>query len=375
MSYGDKLINPTSTVVPSSFLSSPLKQDSTRALGLTHAKLKVNWITDKRTSLHLTLRPDYELYNNDNGIYRDFDSRTGTTYEKSQTVRLLDLYSLSFYAGKSLALTTGVFESIAPYWLAYSTMTEFGLNVRLLEKYFGLDVEWRIDDMSFPTATPQVITGKRFHLIVFQGRDDRSDNFQTSESTYDIAPNSNDPHKGVGLKFRWIPSSDFQSRVFVGFRENEGEDRSSGSLLAALAWHWQFDFMGHRTFLKHDSRYHRQRWDIPNVNAKTLNQISTSLSANIGLAQNVSIISGFHYGISEHLVETDPTKANTYSGWQFDLGTSRQVNESLLASLLTSYETRELDQQGSTIGGFNEANQPKKKIARFVVQMEYKLRN
>lgn len=215
--YSDKLINPTSQINgPVHDLS--LKQQSRRALGLTKAKLFLNWINNDKTSLNLALRPDYNLYQDALGVDREFDSRSGNVFRESSTLKLLDSYSVLVKAGDSFLFELGVFDSMSPTLMAYESILEFGLNVRFVRKFSGMKVIWKIDNEGFAHSQPTTVLGKRFTLMVFQADNDRNEKMEGNNSTFDVSPTSQDPHKGVGLGYNWRPSSEMQVDFLLAFR-------------------------------------------------------------------------------------------------------------------------------------------------------------
>jgi hypothetical protein len=371
--YSDKLINPTSTIQPKS-LALPMKQDSKRAFGLTEAKARLSWIHNNKTQLSLLLRPDSHTYTDASGQQVEFDSRTGQTFRQPSSLRFLDAYTLSVDAGDSFNFEVGVHESMSPVFMAYEPILEFGLNVRMVRKYSGMKILWKIDHDGFPKSQPEDLLGKRFYLHLFQASDDRNESYEQTNSTFDTAPTSQDPHMGLGFGYDWKADSDLSINSLIAYRRNKNQaDQTTMDLFGRLAWEYRFTAFATRSLIANDIRFNRVSFALPNVNAKTLNQISTSLTLTSWIKANVAAYGGLHYGQSEHHVETDLSKASLYKGWQLDTGVKRIVNDVLVGHFVFAYESRERETAALTTGGFAGSKEPKKTIARFAIMLKYLL--
>jgi hypothetical protein len=211
-----------------------------------------------------------------------------------------------------------------------------------------------------------------FDLYGLQGRDDRTETFGAGSKHFDQAPVSRDSYIGAAVYGGWHLSANTEFGVLAGTMDGKDKGGKGNEIFAQLTAIKRLNVSSRPLVLTMDHRYVREKWEQLTERLKSLEQRSSSLSANWSLISDYSLFTGAHYGISQRHLE-DLDQISRAEGYQFDFGLQSKLDGGLEYILMVSHENRTLRLPDGKIGAFVDGDHSYKELNRFALELRYYL--
>lgn len=380
LSYIDRLTSPSQINAVKSDKAS-LAVSNPRSLGLTKFRIGSDWHLPYQSALKVVFRPDafIESEQSSDQPAREFDSRSGEPYRAMPEIYLLDSYLIEKKFGSSFSLEAGVLERHVFRHMAYRPALEFGLLVRMPQKFATLHGRWQNFQRSYIRAQPKPESGFAFDIFVIQGDGDRVELRRRQDDSYDEAPTAEDAIYGLAVGLARVDAGINRFGVIAGNVDNRmsQQKESEGSEQGELVYGKRnetyvqvfndtfFDIVGRSTKASLDLRYSKEKWKGQGIHVNSRLHQSYSLTFSTEVMTSHWICYGAHLGRSKM------SNDSIIKGYQFDLGYRLALSQGLRAEFTVSEEKRQ-DEHGK--GAYiNAQGEDKSKLQRFALELSYKV--
>ena len=190
-----------------------------------------------------TLRPDANLRRDGDAttLPTEYDTRSGNVVTATPSLRLLDLYELTFIDTAAFQFGYGVYENVYGDSIFYSEELEFGLRPRFPRKYAGLRLTWRSSPTGADTNLESSYSKYEITISTIEASNDRHEKFTSSSKSDDAAPSSQDAY--IGGAFQLVPTKPLFPRITLwlfgsesGFWQEESADGRSRDANGISYW-------------------------------------------------------------------------------------------------------------------------------------------
>jgi len=323
--------------------------------------------------LSVSLRPDERHYLKDGDIYRDFDARSGSPYRKSASIKLVDSYSIHIDPIEQMSLQFGVFDHIAFDPASYPDFFNFTGKVQLPQKFSGLSIDWG-NTRGIPTVTrpePSQTFGAGF--VIFQGNEDRAENYVKSDDSFDTAAESEDSHLNGALHASFRPSDSVRFMALVGGGASKAGAGKATQTFAQILSELEFRLSKTVVTFSLDLRRDQESFAIPDLKAPDLIQQSYELFSSLRFKPETWAIWGARYGTSDRHNSSYSDKLK-FRFMQGEVGFLHLIHPDLSISSLMSYESHiQTDERGNTSGALQLNGREERGLKRFILSLRYNL--
>ena len=215
-----------------------------------------------------TLRPDANLRRDGDAttLPTEYDTRSGNVVTATPSLRLLDLYELTFIDTAAFQFGYGVYENVYGDSIFYSEELEFGLRPRFPRKYAGLRLTWRSSPTGADTNLESSYSKYELTISTIEASNDRHEKFTSSSKSDDAAPSSQDAYIGGAFSTKYRPSRHSHGLLFLGYLDQKVDFGKKNQLMAAVETQTVFHIGKSPTILNFESRYIRERYTVSEGN-------------------------------------------------------------------------------------------------------------
>lgn len=328
---------------PSASASSATSQRSRLepTLGLRHLRLGLRVATHESSAIEMILRPDatLERHEQDPESY-EFDGRAGYSHRARPKIELLDSYNISLNFSPTARVSLGVFDDVLHPNLAYESPLEHGLMVEFPKKTFAAEVRYEIDEPPQPLAQPYIEVASHYRLLLFNGRQDRGEAIRHNDSAYSNSSSAEDPYIGMAGEGTINAGAWGRFAIFAGYFDTKLTVGQVNESLLALRFNTTYTIGTYFFLSAAEYRIARERWREIQTQNNELTQSSLTWTNLVDVTPTLTAAFGFHYGISESLLESETSTKNIQKGYQVDFGAIHHTATNLQSRFFIAIENR-----------------------------------
>lgn len=344
-----------------------------RRLGLKLLSLDLHWRYLDSSEFHMKLRPDALLdrYKPFDDTPRELDTRIGTSYRSKPKISLLDEYQIVIKPSDKFDITFGVFDRLEEDTKVFNSILDFALEVQHPRKFAALRLGLRERVAELPTPSMQISNLYTVDAYLFEGRGDRAESYAPADSNSELSPSSRDPYWGEAIAISYFPNEKWKLAGLLGNLDTKDREGIVNEVFASLSVGWDGIIGIVPLNIAYSGKWSHERWSQMDVSRPELEQTTHSLTAKHEMSQNLDILWGIHYGVSERHQIIDPTIRQIYRGEKLDLGFSYKLLSELVLKNITSVERRSIKEGNNIEDVFTVDGKKKKELLRFGIELDY----
>lgn len=353
--------------------------DSYRTMGLRYFSLDGRWTTPGSSQLSFTLRPDVLSNHADvaSGTYREVDTRSGDTYRAKRPLEFVDQYELALHREDAFEFAVGTYANLDNQGVDGQSPLEFGLETLLPQSFSAVRLTMRQQRIAPISGTPAPLidqVNKAYSLWVIQGRDDRANQIQRNDRSFDEGFVAEDPYVGGALQANVATPAGVAYTLTVGLLGSKLTAGRKNELFGNVVIQSPIRLAFLNGQVGFDTRFSRENWAKTALPHVQLEQQSHSLRLTQHLDPRNKAAMGFHYGISDRHLRDDTSAVVVHTGWQFDIGLLHRAADPLEIGLFFSDEWRVKNRDGEKIGAFTRSNgNAHSHLGRISLELKYQI--